>query len=100
MKLMEKVSFIITLIIAHVIFFLVPLQSSAQSSLHRKVKMASLSYVPVKWDKAANIATIEQLVEEAVVGGAECIITPEGGLEGYLINVVNESDESVKPFED
>jgi len=51
-------------------------------------------------DKPANIATIEQLVEEAVVGGAECIITPEGGLEGYLINVVNESDESVKPFEE
>ncbi|NND08866.1 MAG: carbon-nitrogen hydrolase family protein [Saprospiraceae bacterium] len=94
---MEKVSFIITLIIAHAIVFLAPIQSSGQSSPHQKVKMASLSYVPVKWDKAANIATIEQLVEEAVVGGAECIITPEGGLEGYLINVVNESDEPVKP---
>ncbi len=94
---MQRFNLAGSIVTAFILFFLAPVCSMGQSSPSSTVKMASLSYVPVKWDKAANMATIERLVSEAVAEGAECIITPEGGLEGYLINEVNESDPRTKP---
>jgi predicted amidohydrolase len=61
-----------------------------------KVKIASLSYIPVKWDKEANLATIEKLAREAAGQGARILITPEGGLEGYLIDELRSSPERTK----
>ena len=61
-----------------------------------KVKIASLSYIPVKWDKEANLSIIEKMAREAASEGAQILITPEGGLEGYLIDELRKSPERDK----
>jgi len=61
-----------------------------------RTKIASLSYIPVKWDKEANLTTIEKLAREAAGRGARILITPEGGLEGYLIDELRSSAQRTK----
>lgn len=65
------------------------IMASQQKKEVTKVKIASLSFVPVKWDKEANIKTIETMAHEAAAQGARIIVTSEGAVEGYLINEVN-----------
>jgi len=55
-----------------------------------EIKIASLSYIPEKWKKEKNLATMEKMAREAAANGAELIITSEGALDGYLINEVLE----------
>ena len=56
-----------------------------------RVRIASISVIPDKWQKERNWMRIEKKVREAAIdGGAELVITPEGALEGYVINEVNE----------
>lgn len=55
------------------------------------VRIASISVIPDKWEKEKNWNRIAKKVREAVIeGGAELVVTPEGALEGYVINEVNE----------
>lgn len=55
-----------------------------------RVRIASASVLPKKWDKAWNWTRIEQLTRQAAnEGGAQVVITPEGALDGYVINEVN-----------
>ncbi len=57
------------------------------------VRVASLSILPTKWDKDANTTKIERMVRDAAKQGARFVITPEGVLEGYVVNeVINEKD--------
>ena len=57
------------------------------------VRVASLSILPTKWDKEANTKKIERMVRDAAKQGARFVITPEGVLEGYVVNeVINEKD--------
>jgi predicted amidohydrolase len=65
------------------------IMSSQQKKEESKVKIASLSFVPVKWDKEVNLKTIEIMAREAAAHGARIIVTSEGAVEGYLINEVN-----------
>ena len=59
--------------------------------------IASLSVFPQKWDKQANAKKIEEMVRVAVQQGAEFVVTPEGALEGYVVNeVINEKDPERK----
>jgi len=59
--------------------------------------IASVSFVPKKWDKAANAETIEALTREAVGLGAKLVVVPEGALEGYVVNdVIYEENASQK----
>jgi len=60
------------------------------------VKVASLSFIPRKWDKEANLATIDKMAREAAANGANIIITSEGALDGYLINEVLEKKDREK----
>jgi predicted amidohydrolase len=54
------------------------------------LRVASAAVLPEKWDKETNWMRIEKMVREAaVMGGAELVVTPEGILEGYVINEVN-----------
>ena len=56
-----------------------------------RIRIASAAIIPKKWDKATNWTRIEKAVLEAAQNGdADVIITPEGVLEGYVINEVNE----------
>ena len=53
------------------------------------LRVASVSLTPTKWDKEGNWALIEQRVRAAAATGADLIITPEGALDGYVINEVS-----------
>ena len=63
-----------------------------------KVRIASASILPEKWNKEINWTRIETMVRKAAIeGGADVVVTPEGVLEGYVINEVNrEKDRSKK----
>ncbi|UCD52712.1 MAG: carbon-nitrogen hydrolase family protein, partial [Phycisphaerales bacterium] len=52
------------------------------------LRVASLMVRPVKWDKDANRARLEEAIRAAQQQGAELIVTPEGALEGYVVNEV------------
>lgn len=63
------------------------------------LRIASVSIFPEKWNKVANADKIEKLVRDAAKQGAQLIITPEGVLEGYLINEVNHERDAQKKRE-
>jgi predicted amidohydrolase len=53
--------------------------------------------VPIKWAKDANAERIEKLVRDAAQQGARLVITPEGALEGYVVNeVIHAEDPAAK----
>jgi predicted amidohydrolase len=55
-----------------------------------RIRIASASAIPEKWNKEANWHRIETLVRKAVTeGSADIVVTPEGALDGYVINEVN-----------
>jgi len=62
------------------------------------VRVASAAIIPKKWDKATNWIRIEKAVIEAAKNGdADVVVTPEGVLEGYVINEVNDvKDKAAK----
>ncbi len=63
----------------------------------RTVSIASVSVIPVKWDKQANSQKLERLIRDAAGKGARLVITPEGALEGYVVNeVIREQDAERK----
>jgi predicted amidohydrolase len=61
----------------------------ATASTGRTLRVASLMIVPVKWDKEANATRLDEAIREAKAKGAELVVTPEGALEGYVVNEVN-----------
>jgi len=52
------------------------------------LRVASLMLQPVKWDKEANQARLDKAIRAAREQGAELVVTPEGALEGYVVNEV------------
>jgi predicted amidohydrolase len=48
--------------------------------------VAGIRVMPERWDKRANLATLERWAREAAGKGAELIVAPEGFLEGYVGN--------------
>lgn len=63
----------------------------------KSIRIASASVIPKKWDKAANWIRIERLVREAALeGDANVVVTPEGALDGYVINEVNAATGKAK----
>ena len=62
-----------------------------------KMRIASASILPDKWDKQENWTRIEAMVRKAKAeGGANLVVTPEGVLEGYVVNEVNAEKDSLK----
>ncbi len=62
-----------------------------------RVRIAAASILPDKWDKQTNWKRIEKMVRKAALeGGADVVVTPEGVLEGYVVNQVNEEEDSLK----
>lgn len=59
-----------------------------RSGAARTLRVGSLMLRPVKWDKEANRGRLEAAIREAGGKGAELIVTPEGALEGYVVNEV------------
>ena len=71
---------------------------SGQVQTITRSRIASTSVLSEKWDKQANWERIEEMARKAAVqGGALAVVTPEGALEGYVINEVNsEKDQERK----
>jgi len=64
------------------------------------VRIASASVITEKWDKPTNWRRIERMVREAAAeGGADVVVTPEGALDGYVINEVNQEKDSERRAE-
>ncbi len=58
------------------------------SPAKKSLKVASLSIFPKKWDKESNSRKIEKMVRQAAKQKVDLVITPEGVLEGYVVNEV------------
>lgn len=68
----------------------VPGKYSDKNQAITSVRIASASILPDKWDKEVNWSRIESMVRKASVeGGAKVVLTPEGILEGYIIEDSN-----------
>ncbi len=65
-----------------------------------KVRIASASIMPVKWNKEKNWSQIKHYVTIAAhEHKADIVVTPEGVLEGYVINEVNREPNADKKKE-
>ncbi|QDU79525.1 N-carbamoyl-D-amino acid hydrolase [Polystyrenella longa] len=72
-------------------------EPAAEEIVSATLKVASISFVPKKWNKEANAVRLEKEMRRAVEAGAELVITPEGMLEGYVVNeVIHEEDPERK----
>ena len=54
----------------------------------RRVRVASISFRPVKLDLAGNTDKLESMFRQAARGGAKISVAPEGILEGYIVNEI------------
>ncbi len=52
------------------------------------VKVAAISFVPVKFDLTGNANRLEAMFRRASAGGAKIAVAPEGSLEGYVVNEI------------
>ena len=58
--------------------------------MFNKVKVASISIKPTKWDKAGNADKMESFFREASQGKPDLILATEGVLEGYVVtDIIN-----------
>ena len=73
---------------------------SATGQTITRIRIASASVLTRKWDKQTNWERIETMVRKAAVaGGAEVVVTPEGALEGYVVNEVNREKDPERKAE-
>ena len=56
--------------------------------MFRDVRVAAISFKPVKLDLEGNAERLEEMYREAAAGGAELAVAPEGVLEGYVVNEI------------
>ncbi len=64
--------------------------------MYESVKVAAISYRPVKWDRAVNADRMEELFVEAARGKPRMILITEGALEGYVVMEVVEGRASAE----
>jgi sulfatase modifying factor 1 len=62
--------------------------ADASGAKGTKVRVAAISFVPVKFDVKANAERLERAFREAHAGGAKLAVAPEGVLEGYVVNEI------------
>ncbi len=67
--------------------------ASVEPAGTKTIRVVAIGFVPKKWDKEANFRTLVGLIEEAATSGPDLIVTPEGILEGYVIDSVRKADE-------
>ncbi len=64
--------------------------------MYESVKVAAVSYRPVKWDRAVNADRMEELFVEAAREKPRMILITEGALEGYVVMEVVEGRASAE----
>jgi predicted amidohydrolase len=89
--------YLITLITIVTILFPTTVFAKKGKKMAKSIQVASLSIVPEKWDKSMNIRKTEMMVRDAAKAGATIIVTPEGVIDGYVINeIIREKDKERK----
>ena len=58
------------------------------------LNVAAISFVPEKFNLAANAERLEQCFRKAADGGAQLAVAPEGVLEGYVANEIVGGEEA------
>ena len=53
--------------------------------MFKQVKVAAISFEPVKFGLEKNADRLEQMFRKAAAGGAQLALAPEGVLEGYVV---------------
>lgn len=66
----------------------------------KKVRVAAISFVPVKFDLPGNAERLEKLFRQAKAGGAQLAVAPEGCLEGYVVNEIIAGEASAERMRD
>ncbi len=56
--------------------------------MFREVRVAAISFKPVKLDLEGNADRLEEMFREAAADGAELAVAPEGVVEGYIVNEI------------
>ncbi|MCY3770691.1 MAG: carbon-nitrogen hydrolase family protein [Gemmatimonadetes bacterium] len=56
--------------------------------MFRDVRVAAISFKPVKLDLKGNADRLEKMFRDAAADGAELAVAPEGVLEGYVVNEI------------
>ena len=67
-----------------------------QEKVQPKIRVASVAYVPVKWDKDCNMQRTEEFIRRAARENPDLIVLPEGVLEGYVIMEVDNAPPEKK----
>ncbi len=66
----------------------------------RKIRVAAISFVPVKFDLAGNADRLEEVFRRAKAGGAQLAVAPEGCLEGYVVNEIIAGEAKAEQMRD
>ena len=66
----------------------------------KKVRVAAISFEPVKLDLAGNVKKLEAAYRKAALGGAKIAVAPEDILEGYVVNEILAGDFSADQMRD
>ena len=77
------------------VMFACPAAGIAQSA-STKVRVAAISFEPVKFDLPGNTKKLEASFRTAAAGGAKIAVAPEGILEGYVVNEIIAGDSSAE----
>ena len=75
-----------TLLLLATVLVPVPASRGLGQQQPTTVRVASISFEPVKFDLAGNVKTLEAWFRKAAEGGAQMAVAPEGVLEGYVVN--------------
>ena len=67
--------------------------------MFQEVRVAAISFKPVKLDIEGNADRLEKMFREAAKGGAELTVAPEGVLEGYIVNDIIKGTVSPKEMQ-
>jgi predicted amidohydrolase len=52
------------------------------------IRVAAISFVPQKFDLGGNADRLEKMFRQAADGGAQIAVSPEGALDGYVVNEI------------
>ena len=66
----------------------------------RKIRVAAISFVPVKFDLPGNADRLEEVFRQAKAGGAQLAVAPEGCLEGYVVNEIIAGEAKAEQMRD
>lgn len=64
------------------------------------IRVASISFEPVKFGLDENARVLESWFRKAAAGGAKLAVAPEGALEGYVVNQIIAGDAESRQMQD